>query len=438
MVRFVVVVAMVIVQFSSCHSAAVAAADVAGSSSDRNTITTPKSRRDRFPSIDERVQLYMSNWYAPPCSKRDEFPISVLGDTLTVANTTFGSDVIPDQVFWVRPNVIFDCARSEAQVEQVTYPETESKIKFRQNMRMYCFDVLEMMDLVHHVGHPQLPLLVQFGDLKHSHVYGDVPFPHMKKFRSGTPSLPLVLSKDCYTQTSRRVLQTFHSTTILQPIIWKLATHRHYRNLEKVCRHDTEWDHKVPRAVWKGQLTGSAQGFDKTKTPLQNCLSLRRCRLVYQSHNSTLVDAQLTTTRNRLPNILNEVPLVSPKVTIQDLMKYKALIMLEGNDVASGLKWALLSQSVVLMPPPKHTSWAMEEWLIPWVHYIPLLDDISDVEQQMQWVVDHDDEARRISERATLWMEDLCFHPDAKQDDRLIMEDMLRRYSAHFDMRHIQ
>ncbi len=41
--------------------------------------------------------------------------------------------------------------------------------------------------------------------------------------------------------------------------------------------------------------------------------------------------------------------------------------MLEGNDVASGLKWALLSQSVVMMPPPQHTSWAMEELLQPWV-----------------------------------------------------------------------
>jgi hypothetical protein len=39
----------------------------------------------------------------------------------------------------------------------------------------------------------------------------------------------------------------------------------------------------------------------------------------------------------------------------------------EGNGVASGLKWALLSQSVVLMPPPKHTSWDMEKLLEPLV-----------------------------------------------------------------------
>jgi hypothetical protein len=113
-------------------------------------------------------------------------------------------------------------------------------------------------------------------------------------------------------------------------------------------------------------------------------------------------------------------------------MRYKAIIMLEGNDVASGLKWSLLSQSVVMMPKPKHTSWALEELLEAWVHYIPLSDDLEDVEEKMQWILSHDDEARRISERASLWMDDLVFHPDAARDDRLVKEEILRRYAAHY------
>jgi hypothetical protein len=59
--------------------------------------------------------------------------------------------------------------------------------------------------------------------------------------------------------------------------------------------------------------------------------------------------------------------MTSPAMSMRHLLQYKVIIMLEGNDVASGLKWALLSQSVVLMPPPQHTSWAMEELLQPWV-----------------------------------------------------------------------
>ena len=50
----------------------------------------------------------------------------------------------------------------------------------------------------------------------------------------------------------------------------------------------------------------------------------------------------------------------------------------------------------------------------------------------MQWIIDNDAEAQRIAERATLWMEDLVFHPDALEDDRLIQEEILRRYRYHF------
>jgi len=188
----------------------------------------------------------------------------------------------------------------------------------------------------------------------------------------------------------------------------------------------------MPVAIWRGQLTGSRDFYDKRLGDMENCNNMPRCRVVYELDNSTLVDAKLTTTRNRLPNELNNVSLVVQKTPIKQLLRYKAIIMLEGNDVASGLKWALLSQSVVLMPVPKHTSWAMEELLVPYVHYVPLKDDLSDVEQQMQWVLDNEDTAWKISQRSTLWMEDLCYHPDAVKDDTLVKEELLRRYAKHF------
>lgn len=81
-------------------------------------------------------------------------------------------------------------------------------------------------------------------------------------------------------------------------------------------------------------------------------------------------------------------------MSMKALSQYKGLILLEGNDVAPGLKWRLLSHSVVLMPPPTFTSWAMEELLQPWAHYEPLNANACDAEAKMQWVLDHDEEAR--------------------------------------------
>ena len=65
-------------------------------------------------------------------------------------------------------------------------------------------------------------------------------------------------------------------------------------------------------------------------------------------------------------------------------------------------------------------------------HYVPLNEMATDVEEKMKWIIDNDEAAKRISKRATLWMEDLVFHPDARKDDLLIREEIVRRYRAHF------
>jgi hypothetical protein len=392
------------------------------------------TRRERFPSIEERVKLYASNWYQPPCNDehRFEFNWNNQNEVILDHNLTFASTIIPDQALVLQEDIIKDCARDEG--DNRTLP-TSQFIQFRQNMRMYCVDAVELMELVlHHAYVTKVPILVQFGDSKTSHIYGIVQLPHFKKFRSAavsTKALEQVVKKSSSCQ-ERMSLQTFHSDTILQPLVWKLATHRHYRHLPLVYRHDTPWDRKRPMAIFRGQLTGSVSNYDKHDDDIENCRRMKRCRLVYQHANSTLINAKLTTTRGRLPSTIHGVEIVGETITIREMMRYKAILLLEGNDVASGLKWALLSQSVVLMPKPRHTSWCMEELLQPWIHYVPLKDDLSDVETQMQWILHHSDEAWRISQRGTLWMEDMIFHPDAAREERLIKEELVRRYLAHF------
>jgi hypothetical protein len=120
------------------------------------------------------------------------------------------------------------------------------------------------------------------------------------------------------------------------------------------------------------------------------------------------------------------------RLSLAQMLKFKGIVILEGNDVSSGLKWALASRSVVLMPRPTYTSWAMEELLEPWVHYIPLAEDLVDVEEKIQWMVDNDLAARQIANRGALWMVDLVDHPDAAREELVIEQDILRRYGAHF------
>jgi hypothetical protein len=118
----------------------------------------------------------------------------------------------------------------------------------------------------------------------------------------------------------------------------------------------------------------------------------------------------------------------STVLDIGHIMEYKAILILEGYDVASGLNCALFSQSVVLMPNPTRMSWAMESLVQPWVHYVPIDSDMSNVEERMQWIIGNDKEAQKIAQRATLFMYDLLFHPDSERDEEHVKQDLVKVY----------
>ena len=52
----------------------------------------------------------------------------------------------------------------------------------------------------------------------------------------------------------------------------------------------------------------------------------------------------------------------------------------------------------------------------------------TDAEAKVQWVLEHDNEAQKIAERATLFIHDLVFHPDATEDDQQVQHEKVQRY----------
>jgi len=220
------------------------------------------------------------------------------------------------------------------------------------------------------------------------------------------------------------------------PIVWDFHSSRSNEPLEEVLRDDVPWRKKKDVAYWRGALTGAREAFDRdVMSDEEVCDRIPRCRLVRLHDRSQLVDARLTRTVDVPMDDLPDVRLFTrgnKKMAYGEQLQHKALIVMEGNDLATGLRWSLLSQSVVLMPPPERTSWAMEEWLEPWTHYIPIHRNLTNVEEMVQWIKDNDKEARKIAERGTLFAYDLVLHPNAKKDDDDVKREILRRYRQYF------
>jgi hypothetical protein len=90
----------------------------------------------------------------------------------------------------------------------------------------------------------------------------------------------------------------------------------------------------------------------------------------------------------------------APKISLWDHLRYKFILAIEGNDVASNLKWIMSSNSVAVMPRPKFETWFMEGTLIPEHHYIEIRADYADLPEKIAWYNAHPEEAERIVRNA--------------------------------------
>jgi Glycosyl transferase family 90 len=97
--------------------------------------------------------------------------------------------------------------------------------------------------------------------------------------------------------------------------------------------------------------------------------------------------------------------LLRERLTIEEQLDYKFILCLEGNDVASNLKWVMSSQSLAVTSVPKFETWFMEGTLIPNYHYVVIKDDYSDLEERMEYYIKHTDEALEIIKNAHQYIE---------------------------------
>lgn len=91
---------------------------------------------------------------------------------------------------------------------------------------------------------------------------------------------------------------------------------------------------------------------------------------------------------------------IKEKLSIAKHLDYKFILSLEGNDVATNLKWVMSSNSLAVMPTPRFETWFMEGRLIPDYHYVHIKDDYSDLVEKLSYYIEHTEEAIQIIRNA--------------------------------------
>lgn len=152
-------------------------------------------------------------------------------------------------------------------------------------------------------------------------------------------------------------------------VVLKLDRFRHFQ----LFADPVPFEDKKPLAVWRGAVG-----------PLP-----WRQRLVERHGDNPRCDVgPVSRPHGHIP----AKPFMSPA----DQMRYRYILSIEGNDVATNLKWVMASNSLCLMPAPRCETWFLEGKLVAGQHYVGLRDDYEDLDEKIDHYERHPDEAKAI------------------------------------------
>jgi hypothetical protein len=203
-----------------------------------------------------------------------------------------------------------------------------------------------------------------------------------------------------------------------------------YRSQQEIFAANKElsWEQKAPIAIWRGWLSDTGEvSKGKLSANYDTTPRFTLCKIATLHPNS--IDAGLTNLDSKeLESIAKNLGMLKNSLTKEDHLKGKYLPVLDGHMCTyPGYQWRLLSNSVCLKQESDQVQWFYSA-LQPFVHYIPVKNDMSDLVEKIEWAKDHDEEAAAISKQArdfaekNLRFEDvyyylyLTFHEYAKHE----------------------
>lgn len=167
---------------------------------------------------------------------------------------------------------------------------------------------------------------------------------------------------------------------------------------------DTPWKKKKSLAVFRGTATGIGL----------NSLTNPRIKLCEQFGDNPLFDVGITNPNTRFRKAMGTGHIqkadtsncrIKQPLTIEEQSKYKYIVHVEGHSQAFRLSIELATGSVILLVKSKYKLW-FENLLVPWVHYVPVEPDLSDLEAQVHWCRNNDDKCAEIARQARCFYEE--------------------------------
>lgn len=192
------------------------------------------------------------------------------------------------------------------------------------------------------------------------------------------------------------------------PEDWKLATNvNDYTILEN---DRIEWDNKKETAIFRGSATGSVKFKNNQR------LQITKLDYEWQTSKPGLLDAGIVSWNSRdkidsnltityiKPSIMHEMNIfLKSRIPMNKQLSYKYIINIDGHSESNRFSYLLQSGCLILNVESKYVI-GNQRWfdhlLKPYVHYIPIKYDLSNLEEIILWCRSNDSKCKQIVKNA--------------------------------------
>ena len=166
------------------------------------------------------------------------------------------------------------------------------------------------------------------------------------------------------------------------------------RWLSRIDSAPTDWEQRRNQVLWRGAATGP-QGVALFNITTGQPCNPRAVAVALSKRRPDLLDArfagrgslQMSPADRKMVSKLGFGGGPAEHLTWEEQQKrYRAVLVIDGNTVADRFPFTLFTMTAVL----KQESPLREAWydlLVPYVHYIPVRHDLTDLEEKMEWAL---------------------------------------------------
>ena len=174
----------------------------------------------------------------------------------------------------------------------------------------------------------------------------------------------------------------YDTDTICLPDPYYCGLKQHEKVLSEVKNNTVDWDLKIKKCIWRGNIKNNyhLNFYDDSEkdelTPREYFVKLYKAGKI----NNFNYDETFT--------------------NVAEQIKYRYILDIDGySSTWDATVWKLFSGSVLLKVRGTWIQWYYDE-LIEWVHYVPVNNDFSDLNEKIEWCINNDDKCKKISENA--------------------------------------